>query len=147
MSYEPGVSGSESLATARQDAGHSLGRPQGSDELNFVSLGFDGALTLKFEEKVVNTPGNRDLRVIATVFDNKPCSQYPEQIRVLASQDGESWNELGIACQSEWLDLGELEWARYVRLEDVSDAGDFFEGTAADGSSIDGVLGERCEPE
>ena len=104
--------------------------------VNFVSLGFGGSITLAFEEPVANGSG-ADLHISDVTWGRNPCSSYPEQADVFASQDGINFVYLGRACQSANFDLGALSWAQYVRIIDASDPLSF--GFDADGYDLNGI--------
>ena len=106
------------------------------DTLNFVSLGFDGSLTLGFTKYIINSEGN-DVKVVETSFGSPSCGSYPEKAKVYASQDGEEWQYLGSGCLDAEYDLGELSWAKYIKLEDNTDRSDF--NNEGDGFDVDGV--------
>ena len=144
VDYSPGTTaGGGTIAAARRDPTHALDAPEGGDWINFVSLGFGGHLVLDFTSEIVNGPGN-DLMVVETSFGNPSCASYPESVRVLASQDGVSWTDLGSACLDAEFDLGPLAAARYLRLEDDSNPNDF--NASADAYDVDGVVAYVCQP-
>ncbi len=142
--YEPGDSGNGSISTYRDNPSRALGVPQDSDALNFVSLGFGGTLVVELPSPAANGPGD-DLFLFETTFAGKSCGQYPESVVVYASETGRRWTRLGAACQDASFDLGPLSAARYIRLVDDSDPGDFFAGRAADGFDVDGLIAFDCK--
>jgi hypothetical protein len=75
---------------------------------------------------VLNETGD-DVQIIETTYANRDGSweSYPEQAEVYASQNGTTWLLLGIDRQDGTFDLGELNWARYFRLVDISDPREF----------------------
>ena len=141
VSYAPGLTkGGQPVPVGRNDPSKAVSAPQDADGDNFVSLGFGGQITLEFLPSAFNGPG-ADVQVVETSFGSPGCAAYPERVAVFASQNGVDFVYLGQGCQSEPLafDLGPLNWARYVRLVDVSNTADF--PAAADGFDVDGV---RC---
>lgn len=138
----------------RSDPSKALGAPQNDDTLNFVSLGFidkttprGGEIVLYFERAILNGEGP-DLRVWETSFNdrNRPWSNYPEAVRVYASNDGVDWRFLGQTTDKDQaydLSAGNLSVARYIRLVDVTDPSRF--GGNADGFDVDAVEGFMCD--
>jgi hypothetical protein len=121
-----------------------LGEPQNSDantseaNNNFAALGFGGEITLKFGHPVKNGPGN-DVKVFETSFGPPTCARYPERIRAFASQDGCNFVYLGEGCQDTEFDFGNLKWAQYIKLVDITSLGSFA-GQVADGYDVDGIM-------
>lgn len=105
-----------------------------------MSLGFGGELTLKMSAPIANLPGN-DLKVFESTsgFWQIPCSWYPEQAEVFASEDGVEFFSLGTGCLNEKFDLevAGLRTAEYIRIVDISDRHKF-RGNA-DGYDVDAV--------
>jgi hypothetical protein len=139
---------------ARLITANALGMPEESDvassNYNFLSLGFGGAVTLKFAYPIHNGEGN-DLYVVETTFGNNAgnCNRYPEKIRAFGSQDGCNWIWLGDGCQNTFFDFKTLGWIQYVKLQDISDISHPFGGGLADGYDLDGVVclhGEELNP-
>jgi hypothetical protein len=139
---------------ARLITANALGMPEDSDvassNYNFLSLGFGGAVTLKFAYPIHNGEGN-DLYVVETTFGNYSgnCNRYPEKIRAFGSQDGCNWIWLGDGCQNTFFDFKTLGWIQYVKLQDISDISHPFGGGLADGYDLDGVVclhGEELNP-
>lgn len=116
-----------------------LGVPEDDDigSTNFVSLGFNGSITLKFDYVIFNKEGN-DLIVIETSFGAPSCSAYPEKVLAEVSLDGQQWINLGTVCLDGEIDLGGLPAIQYIRLTDRSPASFF--PNSADGYDLDGVL-------
>lgn len=133
------------VASNRSDPMMALGEPQDNDTFNFVSLGFEGTLTLQMDGIIPNLPGD-DVRVVETTFGNSSCSRYPERIKVFASQDGANYVELGNACQDGTFDLGDLPSATFIRVQDTTDPNDF--NGAADAYDVDAIVSLNCrQPE
>jgi len=149
--YAPGLRKNGTMVPApRNNPAQAVGVPSGTDAINFVSLGFGGTVTGKFDFVVFNRPGN-DIRVTETSYGNPSCANYPEKARVYGSQNGVDFvllgDMLGDLCQDGEIDLGGFDWIQYVRVEDVSPmSSNRFPG-AADGYDVDGitVLG-GCDP-
>ncbi len=138
-SYTPGkCKNGSSIPVGRSIASRALGIPQRTDVVNFVSLGFGGSLTLKFDYAVVNNPSAFDLQVVETSYGNPTCNAYPEKATFEGSLDGLTWTILGDICQDGSLELGSLSYIHYLRITDVSDKSKF--SAAADGYDVDGVL-------
>jgi hypothetical protein len=140
VSYAPGLRKNGTAVTAsRSNPLKALGTPENNNTINFVSLGFGGTLIAKFDYVVFNQPGN-DLRVFETSFGNPSCTNYPEKARISLSFDNIHWLELPEICQDGELDLGTLDYAQYIRIQDASAMSSTrFSGTA-DGYDLDGVL-------
>jgi hypothetical protein len=148
VSYIPGTrSDGSPLTAARSIQEKALGEPQKSDattseaNVNFVALGFGGEITIKFEYPIKNGPG-ADVKVWETTFPSftNNCVTYPETILAFASQDGCNWKYIGSGCQDTELDLGDLAWAQYIKLIDISDVDAFANvGHIADGYDVDGI--------
>jgi hypothetical protein len=132
------------VAGDRSDPTKALGMPQNDYSSNFVSLGFGGDITLKFESPIKNGDGP-DVRVIESTFGSSVdgnCARYPETIRAFASQDGCNFVYIGEGCQDTDFDLGSLGWAQYIKLVDISPVTATYFGTpasSADGYDVDGV--------
>lgn len=106
-------------------------------EGNFVSLGFGGVLTLRFDN-----PVRTGVLVIEATNPNYPL----EKAQVAISADGNSWTDAGNISQDGQVSLPEnTGCARYVRITDISVKEDFNEGTA-DAFDVDGVKAVGTEP-
>ena len=125
---------------------NALGIPQNDDlSIDFVSLGFNGSLTLKFDYVVFNQEGN-DLWVVETSFGAPDCQTYPEAAYFEGSLNGETWYPMGIVCLDGTIDIGDGIYAiQYVRISDRSPMAQF--PNSADGFDLDGilVLNEICQ--
>jgi predicted ribosomally synthesized peptide with SipW-like signal peptide len=145
----------------RSDPNDALGAPQsGGDPFDnpvpageFFSLGFDdgeddtpdegGSIVVAFTDNViVDGPGN-DLRV----WEVTGGSSYPvERVKIEVSQDGSTWHEVASSLDRDAeadLAASGLDWARFVRLTDVSNR-DEYEDTA-DGFDLDAFSALNCE--
>jgi len=112
----------------------------GQDESNFFSLGFGGWIIVEFDCPIRNGDGN-DVKVIEDTWGSYPL----ETADVYASQDGTTWtylgeadntNQAGIHTISEF-DLGDLEWAKYIKIVDITDPA--LHGSDADGYDLNAV--------
>lgn len=110
---------------------------------SFFALGFSsttqvnspgGSITLSFTNFIVNVPGP-DI----TVFEVTGGTVYPDEtVDIEASKDGVSWTLLASnAIRDEDIDLGVLDWAKFVRITDTSNRA-IFEPTA-DAFDLDAV--------
>lgn len=130
----------------RSDPAKALGTAENNDTFNFVAMGFttgiDGYIILGFDNIILNGLGD-DVEIVETSFGNPSDEAYPEKADVYASQGPAGpWTYLGEATQDETFDLGPLDWAKYIKIEDVSDPGDF--NGNADGFDVDGVRAIHC---
>ncbi|MFO7968031.1 MAG: hypothetical protein R6U44_10585 [Archaeoglobaceae archaeon] len=128
----------------RSDPENALAYEKGEDVSNFFSLGFGGNITVAFDCPINNGEGN-DVRIVEDTWGSYPV----EKANVSASQDGENWvllgeanntvrdEETGIHTVSEF-DLGELDWAKYIKVEDTTDPENHI--TSADGFDLNAVL-------
>ncbi|MBX7202756.1 MAG: T9SS type A sorting domain-containing protein, partial [Bacteroidia bacterium] len=103
--------------------------------VNFFSLGFGGKIIVAFDGPIANGPGD-DVK-IGEITWNNDCTNYPERVDVMASQDGVSFVTIGQLCHDGSLDLGPLAWAKFIQLVDVSDPSKF--PADADGYDISGI--------
>lgn len=138
------------IQSSRSNPVNALGTPEDDDSqaslLNFVSLGFGGSIVLEFPSAFDNGPGD-DLRFFETSFEDdgfkgiRGDKNFPEKADVFVSQDGECFLFVGTAFKDDaFFDLDDvgLDWAKYVKIVDVSDPGRFSKGSA-DGYDVDGV--------
>ena len=155
LSYNPGKQeGGGPVPNHRQHKERALGPPQNDDTDNFVSLGFNGNIILKFNKLIMNGTG-WDFEIVETTYNHEECGTYPETIKVHASMDNKTWEPLGITCLDNYatnadpsagqFDLGSLPWAQYIKIQDISDPNDpNFERTEDDGYDVDGVNVRYC---
>lgn len=153
VSFNQGLNNDgNAVSVLRSDSTKCLGQAEASDaytpneNANYVSLGFRGEITLMFDSAIKNIDG-MDLKVHETTFGTPPCKRYPERIELFASQDGCNWYFCGYGCQDSEFDLGELNWAKYVKLIDVSPYGNFDPFGVCDGYDVDAVEGYAIETE
>lgn len=126
---------------ARSDPENGLYYETGRDESNFFSLGFEGWIILEFDCPIPNGEGD-DIRVIEDTWGGG----YPlETADVYASQDGTNWFYLGEADNTDldiihtvsFFDLGDLEWAKYIKVVDTTNPAPH--NNAADGYDLNAV--------
>lgn len=129
----------QAVHVSRSNPQVALGVPEDDDigSTNFVALGFNGSITLKFDYVIFNKEGN-DLLIIETSFGAPGCSNYPERVQAEISLDGQTWYDAGFVCLDGELDLGALPAIQYIRLNEKSAAGLF--PSSADGFDLDGIL-------
>jgi hypothetical protein len=162
VTFDQGVrKNNTAVALDRSDPNDVLGAPQSSGAPfdnpvvagSFFSLGFDegtdltplegGTITIAFGDNyIVNGPGN-DLRM----WEVTGGTSYPfEKLKVEVSQDGTTWHTAAASVLRDAeadLDTTPLEWAKYVRLTDVSTVADF-EATA-DAYDLDAFSALNCQ--
>ena len=128
------------ITPARTNPANALGLPQGTDVINFVSLGFGGSLTLKFDYVIFDNAATNDIRLVETSFGNPSCASYSEKVMVEGSLDGINWITLTNEdiCLDGEIDINNAGVIQYVRLTDRS-ASTKFSGTA-DGYDVDGLV-------
>jgi hypothetical protein len=114
-----------------------LGVPQGTDVINFVSLGFGGQLIVGLDFVKFNQPG-WDLQFIETSFGNPTCQNYPEKAFIEVSKDLINWSFAEIVCLDSYVDVQSTDWFQYIRITDRSAASQF--SGSADGYDVDGIL-------
>ena len=128
------------ITVARTNANNALGLPQGTDAINFVSLGFGGSLTLKFDYVIFDNPSADDIQLIETSFNNPSCAAYSEKVMVEGSLDGINWIVLTNTdiCLDGAIDINNAGVVQYVRITDRSMATNF--SGSADGYDVDGLV-------
>ncbi|MFN5318771.1 MAG: T9SS type A sorting domain-containing protein, partial [Bacteroidia bacterium] len=147
VSYTQGLRKNGTPITAsRTNATNALGAPQGTDVVNFVSLGFGGSITLKYNYVVFDNPAANDLIITETSFGNPSCASYPEKAEIEGSLDGINWVSLGEVCLDGQVDIAAAGAIQYIRITDRSAASSF--GGSADGYDVDGVvvINSLCAP-
>ena len=126
------------VVAARSNASNALGAPQGTDVINFVSLGFGGSITLKFPVVIAVNPAANELRVVETSFGNPSCASYPERAEFEGSLDGATWTSIGELCLDGELNIDAAGPIQYLRITDRSAASSF--SGSADGYDVDGIV-------
>lgn len=137
---------SNTVSVERSNSQMTIGSTNNSDTINFVSLGFGGSITLKMSSPISNREG-ADLKIWETTYNSPTCELYPEMAFVFASQDACNWYPLGEVCQDGELDLGELNWALYIRIIDSSPIVRFKRAGEVDAYDVDAVEGYYSETE
>jgi hypothetical protein len=138
ISYTPGLrKNGTPITVARTNPNNALGIPQGTDVVNFVSLGFGGSIVVGLDFAKFNQPG-WDLQFVETSFGNPSCENYPEKAFVEVSKDLENWYYVDIVCLDGYLDVQTTDWFKYIRITDRSRATEF--SASADGYDVDGIL-------
>lgn len=130
----------------RSNPMQALGAPENTDQINFVSLGFGGTITLKLGYVVFDKPGD-DIMVVETSFGNPVCNAYAEKALIEVSLDNNIYYNVGEICLDGSIDFaaGGAIAAQYIRITDRSFTSNF--GSTADGFDVDGivVLQPGCE--
>jgi len=134
--------GGNAITAARSNPNNALGAPQGTDAVNFVSLGFGGSITLSFDYVVFEKPGD-DIQLIETSYGSPSCSNYPETARIEVSLDNETYYMVdGEFCQDQSIDVASAGLAqfRYIRITDASPMSSSRFNSSADAYDVDGVF-------
>jgi hypothetical protein len=156
--YRQGLTNAGNLPNAdRSDPDVVIGEPEYGDVPGtFFSLGFGGEMIVKFDAPIVNGPGN-DLLIVETTFGVQTCETYPERVDVWVAQYIDEslfapvqteidvlaladWVYLGQGCLDSEFDLGDLPYAQYVYMRDVSNPDDFANSQTSDGYDINGLV-------
>ena len=137
-------SNGNALPLIRTNADNALGEAQDDDTYNFVSLGYNGSLTLAFGGTVPNGPGD-DIQVVETSFGSPACGSYNESVEVSVSVDNITYYSLGTICLDGSVDISsaavELDYVNYVRLTNHNDM-----TNTDDGYDVDAVYAiHNCE--
>ena len=170
VDYSPGIRSNGSLVPlARRDTDNVLGEPEDNDSppINFVTLGLygeyeyeyeeglefeifegggyyepgDASITLRLDGGVYDTPGY-EIEIVETTYGNQTCDAYPDRAMVEASLDGEEWVFVGNACLDAEIDFdGAINVAKFIRISDMSDPGEYPGNGIIDGFDVDGI---RC---
>jgi hypothetical protein len=132
------------VTAARTNPDNALGAPQGTDVINFVSLGFGGNLVVKYDYVIFDNPLANDLRITETTFNNPSCASYPETAEIEGSLDGNTWTSLGTICLDGEIDINAAGAIQYLRITDRTPATSF--NGSADGYDVDGivVINQNC---
>lgn len=147
ISFDQGTRKNDtSVLLERSDPTAALGVAEGTvgsgSPLNFVSLGFGGTIILGFDNFIDNG-ADPDSAVLEITNGSYPL----EKVAVSFSQDGSTFIPAGFASNngtgippSELTTVSlpaSMAWARFVKLEDISDETPF--EPTADGFDLDGV--------
>lgn len=127
------------VVASRSNKDKALGMPEGTDVINFVSLGFGGELILKFDYVIFDQAGN-DIQIVETSYGSPSCNQYPEKMSVEGSLDGITYVPLTVddICLDGYVDIAGNGPIQYIKIMDRSMASQF--GGSADGYDVDGVV-------
>ena len=134
--------GGNAIATSRSNPNNAVGAPQGTDAVNFVSLGFGGSITLSFDYVIFEKPGD-DIQLIETSYGSPSCSNYPETARIEVSLDNVTYHMVdGDFCQDQSIDVASAGLAqfRYIRITDASPMSSSKFNSSADAYDVDGVI-------
>jgi hypothetical protein len=119
---------------------------EGTNPVQFVSLGYGGSIELQFSTPICNVAGY-DMKIWETSYGNSSnCVAWPERAAVWARQnDCQPWilltDETG-GCLDFEVDLGVLSWASQIRIEDRTDeTTPIFQSSNQDAFDVDGVEG------
>lgn len=119
-----------------------LGAPEGTaDARTYLSLGFGGEITVRFENLIENLPGE-DVQISEATLNREA---YPEErAQIYASQDSIHWEFLGNASSqsNNAFDLGTLAWAQYVKIIDTTSP--TLHDGEADGFDVDALSALHC---
>lgn len=129
------------ISASRSDSSQALGVAESTIvEGTFVSLGFGGSITLKFDNGIANG---------VFVVESTNPGYGTETSHIEFSADGTTWTSAGDLSQSGSVSQPrEVSCAQYVRITDTSNKDNFSENTA-DGYDVDGIeatQGESCTP-
>jgi hypothetical protein len=139
ISYNAGTrKNGTAVPAARANSANALGLPEGTNNVNFVALGFGGNIVLKFKHVIFDTPSANDLQVVETSYGNPSCNSYPETAEIEGSLDGVNWVSLGTICQDGQVDIAAAGTIQYVRITDRSALTSF--SGSADAYDVDGVV-------
>ena len=129
----------------RTDSSQALGMPEGIDAIVFVTLGYEGSITLAFDGAVPNGPG-ADLEFVETTFNFTSVNNYPEYADVLVSIDGVNYAFAGtIDHENRFINIDavdpNIDYINFVKIvnnDDLSDTDDAYD--------LDGVIAiHNCE--
>lgn len=146
LEYVQGTtSGGGAIAANRTDPTQALGEPEGTDELVFVALGYDGSLTLGFDGSVPNGPG-ADLEIVETTYNFSTCANYPEYADVYVSQNNMDFFFAGTICRDDnFIDIDDAGQG-FVHINQVKIVNNNLLTTSPDGFDVDGVRAiHNCE--
>jgi hypothetical protein len=141
VSYDPANNRDGSyINEAFSNPNNAIGPAQNNDSfepVNFVSLGFGGSIVLKFAQPILNGPGD-DVSIFETSesfyeesakkgtgnqktdSEEEECDGFQEKADVFASQNGVDYIYLGTVTEDGTVDLGNLNWALYIKILDAT---------------------------
>lgn len=123
------------------------------DESSFYSLGFGGSIVVEFTNIFVDAPSANDLKITEDTWGAYPL----EQAEISISQNGTDWRLLGVANNTNFAGIhtttefdlagSGLDWAKYVKIEDISDPNAFDNaGDGYDLNAVEALSGGRIVP-
>jgi hypothetical protein len=136
-----------SVINERSNSIKSLDKPQNFDiengNINFVSLGFGGSITLKLQSAYPVT-SNTTFKICETTYNYTNCSTYGEKAEVYLSKDNINYFFLGETCLNSNTVLSPygigLDSILYVKVVDISDINSFSNYSfICDGYDLDGI--------
>ncbi len=142
VSFEPGSSTAEPpLSIVASDPTVLLHQ---ASNLDSVTLGLGGSVTLRFIVPIANYPSAGRL-TIERPKGAPPCSSHPVRAEISGSIDGVHFVPLGTTCESASLDLGTFSWISHLRIKDITDISDpAFISQPVSGFNIRSVSGPGC---
>jgi hypothetical protein len=143
LSFSQGMmKNGNAVPVARSNSNNALGAPQGTDVVNFVSLGFGGSIVLGFDYLVYDKAGD-DFTIVETSYGNPNCNNYPETARLEVSLDNINWSAIeGEFCLDQAVDVASsgLPYFSYLRITDASRITNLRFPGSADGFDVDGIV-------
>jgi hypothetical protein len=130
------------VPAVRSNSANALGAPQGTDVVNFVSLGFGGSIVLGFDYLVYDKAGV-DFTIVETSYGNPTCTNYPETARLEVSLDNTTWYAVsGEVCLDQPVDVASagLPYFSFLRITDASRISSLRFPGSADGFDVDGIV-------
>ncbi len=159
VAYEQGLQyNGQPVKAVRSVPEQGLKFEAGNNESNFFSLGFGGWIVVEFDYPIFNGTGT-DLKITEDTWGGG----YPlEKAEILVSQNGIDFESLGMAdntnlsiihTTSEFDLPASWEWAKYVKILDVSEKSDFdvLSSSARDASdgydlnAVEALYSGNCE--
>ncbi len=138
--------GGGAIPANRNDENQALGMPERTDEIVFLSLGYDGGIILGFDGSVPNEDGD-DIEVVETTFGDQDCDSYPEYADVYVSMDGVDYQFAKTVCKNDAFvdisDAGDMDYIMYVKIMNNNEL-----SSTSDGYDLDGVVAlHNCDDE
>ena len=124
-----GVAGIEAGVSANANF---FGKESTYQEPDFFSLGMNGEVVYKFTDKVAYDQAGADIAIWETT--GGPSGETNESVEVLVSQDGVTYESLGVIVGSAALDIAPagLDFVQYVKVIDQGNSND-------DGYDVDAI--------
>lgn len=135
------------VISERSNPTKALDKPQNFDiengNINFVSLGFGGDITLKLQNMYPVTV-NTNLSIFETTYSYTDCDIYGENAQIFVSKDNLNYFYLGETCLNTntvfSLYQTGIDSVLYVKIVDVSDVTSFSNFSfVCDGYDVDGI--------